>query len=347
MRIAELYELRKLRIVDGSIEDPGPGQVQVRVEAVGICGSDLHEFAEGGIGGRPCKYPMVMGHEPTGVVVKTGPGATGCAPGDRAAFEPAIYCYHCEFCLVGHYNLCLNMRFLSSPGNPGFFQEYLNLPVECIMPLPAGVGFVEGTLFEPLAVVLLSMTHVAIQPLETAAVFGAGPIGLLTLIMLKMCGAGRVWVVEPVPHRRQMAMAAGADAVLDPHGLDSGRQILSDTANRGVDVTIDCAAKENSVNQCMRATRRGGRLVVTGVPAELEVPFDMHTARRQGLSIYNTRRSNHMSQLALQLLREYPGRFFPVITHTLPLEKIQPAFNMLENYTDGAGKVVISLTHPA
>jgi L-iditol 2-dehydrogenase len=218
--------------------------------------------------------------------------------------------------------------------------------VECILPLPAGVGFVEGTLFEPLAVVLLSMTHVAIQPLETAAVFGAGPIGLLTVIMLKMFGAGRVWVVEPVPHRRQMAMVAGADAAVDPHRVDAAGQILRDTANRGVDATIDCATRENSVNQCMRATRRGGRLVVTGVPVELEVPVEIHTARRKGLSIYNTRRSNHTSQLALQLLREHPGRFLPLLTHTLPLEKIQSAFNLLENYTDGAGKVVISLTQP-
>ncbi len=87
--------------------------------------------------------------------------------------------------------------------------------------------------------------------------------------------------------------------------------------------------------------------MVTGVPAELEMPLEMHTARRKGLSIYNTRRSNHTSQLALRLLREHPVRFLPVLTHTLPLEKIQSAFNLLENYTDGAGKVVISLTQPA
>jgi len=114
-----------------------------------------------------------------------------------------------------------------------------------------------------------------------------------------------------------------------------------------VDVTIDCATKENSVNQCIRMTRRGGRLVVTGVPAELEVSFDMHTARRRGLSIHHTRRSNHTSQAALQLLREHPRRFLPILTHTLPLEKIQSGFNLLENCTDGAGKVVISLTQPA
>jgi L-iditol 2-dehydrogenase len=341
MRIAELFEKQKFRIVSGSNEDPGPHEVQVRVEAVGICGSDLHEFAEGGIGGRPCGYPLTMGHEPTGVVVKTGPAVTGCSPGERAAIEPAVYCYRCEFCLAGCYNLCANMRFYSSPGEPGFFREYANVPVESILPLPDGVSFVQGTLFEPLAVVLESMKLAALNPLETAVVFGAGPIGLLTILMLKMRGAGGIWAVEPVPHRREMARAAGADALLDPREVDPAREILSDTGNRGVDVAIDCAARENSMNLCMRAMRKGGRLVVTGIPSELEVPLEMHTARRKGLSIYNTRRSNHTSKPALQLLARHPDWFRPILTHTFPLDRIQYAFQMLENYSDGAGKVVI------
>jgi len=152
-----------------------------------------------------------MGHEPTGVVVKMGPAVTACSPGEPAAIEPAVYCYRCEFCLAGYHNLCANMRFYSSPGEPGFFREYVNVPVESILPLPDGVGFVQGTLFEPLAVVLESMKLAALNPLETAAVFGAGPIGLMTILMLKMRGAGRIWTVEPVPHRREMARATGAE----------------------------------------------------------------------------------------------------------------------------------------
>jgi len=341
MRIAELFERRKFRIVSGSNEDPGPGEVQVRVEAVGICGSDLHEFSEGGIGGRPCSYPLVMGHEPTGVVVKTGPAVAGCFPGERAAIEPAVYCYRCEFCLAGYHNLCANMRFYSSPDEPGFFREFVNVPVESILPLPDGVGFVEGTLFEPLAVVLESMKLASLNPLETAVVFGAGPIGLMTILMLKMRGAGRIWAVEPLPHRREMARAVGADAVLDPHEADPARQILSDTDGRGVDVAMDCAARENSLNLSMRALRKGGRLVVTGIPSDIEVPLEMHTARRKGLAIYNTRRSNHTSKPALELLARHPAWFQPILTHTFPLDRIQYAFQMLEDYSDGAGKAVI------
>src|SRR6266508_1402833 len=129
VRVAELTGRRELRLVEQTVGDPGSGEVQVAVHAVGICGSDLHSYSEGGVGDTPCQYPMVLGHEPAGVVVKTGAGVTGWSPGDRAALEPAIYCYHCEFCRTGHHNVCANLRFMSNPGIPGFFREFVNLPV--------------------------------------------------------------------------------------------------------------------------------------------------------------------------------------------------------------------------
>ena len=98
------------------------------MKAVGICGSDLHYFSDGGIGDARCLYPMVLGHEPAGVVRKTGPGVSGWSAGDRAILEPALYCYHCEFCMTGHHNVCANIRFMSMPDEPGFFREFVNLP---------------------------------------------------------------------------------------------------------------------------------------------------------------------------------------------------------------------------
>jgi L-iditol 2-dehydrogenase len=343
MRIAELVKSGCLRLAEGPAEDPAPGQVQVRVQAVGICGSDMLSYTSGGIGGVECAYPQVLGHEPTGVVARTGPGVTGWAAGDRAALEPALYCYHCEFCHSGHHNICRDIQFHSTGGVPGFLREYVNLPAESLLPLPAGVGFAEGTLFEPLAVVLHSMKFVGLQPHETAAVFGAGPIGLLTIALLRLSGAGRIWAVEPVAHRREMAQLMGADAAIDPHVADAAHEILRDTGSRGVDVTIDCAARENSLEQCVVAARNGGRTVVTGIPFELEVPIDLHIARRKELAIYNVRRSNHESPAALQLLAEQPARFGPLITHLMPLEQVQPAFDMLRDYADGVGKLVIDL----
>lgn len=325
------------------IRPPGPGEVQVRVEAVGICGSDMHSYLEGAVGDTPCIYPMVLGHEPAGTVVALGSGATGWQKGDRAAFEPALFCYHCEFCHSGRHNLCANLRFLSQPDQPGFFREYVNLPVKNLLGLPEGVGLREGALVEPLAVVLHSMQFVRLSPGETAAVFGCGPIGLLTIAALKLSGAGRIWAIEPVAHRRDMARAIGADISLDPNETDPVAAIWGETGKRGVDVAIDCATHGCSINQSIGVARNGGRVVFTGIPSELRPPLEFHPMRRKELALFNVRRSNHESDLALEMLRSHLPLFAPVITHTHPLEKIGEAFAQLEACSDGAGKIVLQL----
>jgi len=340
-RSAELTSVREFRLTDDEIPDPAPGDVQVRVAAVGMCGSDLHSYAEGAVGDTPCVYPMVLGHEPSGVLVKTGASVTGWTPGARVALEPALYCYHCEFCLAGHHNVCAKLRFMSNPGEPGFFRDYVNVPVGNLLAIPEGLSMEHATLIEPLAVALHSMHFVALKPGETAAVFGAGPIGLLTVIALKLAGAGRVWVVDPVAHRLEMARAAGADAAVDPRGVDPVRQILSDTGGRGVDAAIDCGGRDGSINQCIHTTRNAGRVVITAIPPEVQVPLDFHPMRRKEIAFYNVRRSNHESAAALGILTDYIARFAPLVTHTRPLEDIGRAFVMLENYADGVGKIVI------
>jgi len=341
-RAAELVGLRQLQLVERDIPDPGPGEVQVRVAAVGVCGSDLHSYSEGAVGDSPCVYPMVLGHEPAGVIVKTGAGVTGWSPGDRAALEPALYCYHCEFCRSGRHNVCANLRFMSNPEEPGFFREYLNLPARNLLALPETVSLELGTMIEPLAVALHSMQFVALQPGETAAVFGAGPIGLLTLIALKLAGVARVWAVDPVTHRLELARAAGADALINAASVDPVRQILHDTGNRGVDVTIDCGGKFDSINQCIHATRNAGRVVMTAIPSEVRVPIEFSPLRRKEITLYNVRRSNHESPDALAMLSDNVRLFSPLITHTRPLNQISQAFALLENYQDGVGKLLIT-----
>ena len=340
-RTAELCGLRQFRLMESALADPGPGEVQVRIDAVGICGSDMHSYAEGGVGDTPCLYPMVLGHEPAGVVKRTGPGVTGWSPGDRAAFEPAIYCYHCEFCRTGHHNVCANIRFMSMPGDPGFFRESANLPARNLIAIPPHMAAHEATLIEPLAVVLHSMKFVALGAGETAVVFGAGPIGLLTVICLKLAGAARVWAIEPVGARRELARQVGADVVVDPSNADPSGEILRDTGGRGVDVAIDCAAKGGSVNHCLHATRNAGRVVITGIPVEREVAVEFSPLRRKELTIFNVRRSNHDSQAARDLLAGNLARFAPIITHLRPLAGIAEAFSQLEQYTGGVGKLII------
>jgi len=344
MLVAELSNPRQFRFTDARpIPDPPPGQIQVAVRAVGVCGSDLHYFSDGGIGEARCVYPMVLGHEPAGVVRKTGAGVSGWAAGDRAVLEPALYCYHCEFCMTGHHNVCANLRFLSQPDEPGFFREFVNLPTHNLLPLPANLSDQEGALVEPLAVVLHSMQFAAPRAGETAVVFGAGPIGLLTVATLRLSGVTRVWSVEPVAHRRDLARTLGADVVIDPLAAEASREILRETANRGVDIAIDCAGKADSINQCIHAARHAGRVVVTGIPAEDYIRLALHIMRRKELAFYSVRRSNHDSETALRLLAAHSKLFAPILTHERPLSDIQPAFELCEQYADGVGKLTITL----
>jgi L-iditol 2-dehydrogenase len=343
MRIAELHDTHQFRLTEGpSVPNPGPGEIQVRVRSVGICGSDLHYFEDGGFGTFIPKLPIVLGHEPTGEVLRTGSGVTGWSKGDRAMLEPAVYCYHCEFCRSGHHNVCSNIKFYSTFPEPGFFREYVNIPAGNLLPLPPALDWNVGTLFEPLAITLHSVRLAPVTFGQTAAVFGAGPIGLLTIATWKVCGAGRVWAIEPNPERREMAKAIGADAVLDPTAIDVVRQIQQDTGKRGVDIAFDCAAKENTVQQCIYAAANAGRVVVTGIPIEAATPVDMHELRRKEVALFNVRRSNHETDAAIELLLADPKRFAPVVTHAMPIEEIQRAFEMLEKKEDGAAKICMN-----
>lgn len=339
MRAAELIAPRTFRLGEMSPEEPGPGEVQVRVEAVGICGSDLHAWSEGGVGGTPNVYPMVLGHEPAGTILKTGAGVNGLTTGDRGALEPALYCYHCEFCLSGHHNVCANLRFLSNPHHPGFFRERLNLPVANFRPIPAALSFDEATLAEPLAVALHSLRLAAIAPGEMVAVIGAGPIGLLTIAALRAAGAGRIWAVEPLTHRRELARGLGAEAVVEPG--DAVREILAGTGQRGVDCAIDCAAGEQTLLQAAQITRNAGRLVLTGIHASPLVAIDGSAMRRKELTLFNVRRSNNETEDALELLQAHPEWFRPLLTHTRSLDRIDDAFAIAGAYRDGVGKMIV------
>ena len=154
---------------------------------------------------------------------------------------------------------------------------------------------------------------------------------------------GRTWIVEPVAERRELARQLGADAILDPSQVDVIAQVKRDTGNRGVDLVIDCAAKGGTINQSLYVARNAGRVVYTGIPSEAEVTLAFHEARRKELALFNVRRSNHETDLALSLMRDGIARFAPLLTHAAPLDRIGNAFDTLEHYRDGACKVTITV----
>ena len=341
-RAIELTAIRQFRLTEHPSAGPAPGAVEVRVAAVGICGSDLHSYAEGAIGETEARYPMILGHEPAGVVSRVGEGVTGWNAGDRVAVEPALCCYHCEFCMAGHHNVCQRIRFMSQPGCPGFLRDYVTVPAENLIPLDPSTGLAEGTLIEPLAIALHSMNLANPRPGETAVVFGAGPIGLMTAASLRLHGLTRIWIVDPLPHRLRIARTLGIDAGL-ARDADPVAEVLRATGGRGVDLAVDCATRDDTVNEAIRVTRNAGRVLITGIPSTVTVPIDFHRWRRKELAVQQVRRSNHESGLARDLLAREPRRFVPAITHQRPLEETPEAFDQLEHYRDGVGKLVIRL----
>ena len=339
MRAAELIAPLTFRLAEMPIEDPGPGEVQVRVEAVGVCGSDLHSYTEGAVGSTPNVYPMVLGHEPAGVIVKAGAGVPGLAAGDRGALEPALYCYHCEFCLTGRHNVCANIRFLSNPHHPGFFREMVNLPAANFRPIPVDISSDVATLAEPLAIALHSLRLTSIRAGESVAVIGAGPIGLLTIAALRAAGAGRIWAIEPLAHRRELARTMGAGAALEPD--EAVEEILNATGQRGVDCAIDCAAGPETTNQAVMLTRNAGRVALTGIHSTPLVSLDGSAMRRKELTLFNVRRSNHETDEALELLQAQASWFAPILTHARPIDRIDEAFAIASQYRDGVGKMIV------
>jgi L-iditol 2-dehydrogenase len=341
MRSVQLVAPRRLEPRDLPLPpDPGPGEVLVRVRAVGICGSDMHWYLEGAIGANQAVYPQVLGHEPAGEVAVCGPGVAGKLAGRKVALEPAITCGTCELCRAGRHNNCACSVFMSSPQMPGLFREYALMPARNVVPVPDSMSFEEATIVEPLAVILHVLELAPIRVGETVAVLGAGSIGLLTIAVARLAGASRIFAVDPVPHRLELAGRMGADVALDSaSAADAVRDL---TRGRGVDLVVDAAGAVESINLAMLLARIAGRVVLIGIPSLRAVPLDVHAAMTRELSIQTIKRSNHNAHGAIELLEagRIPGA---LLTHRFPLEQTPRAFETLAAYADGIGKAVVQI----
>ena len=324
--------------------DPGPGEVLVRVRAVGICGSDLHWFLEGRIGDHRAVFPQVLGHEPAGVIEAVGAGIHDLRPGQKVAVEPTITCGTCEFCLAGRHNNCLRSRNMGSSQLPGLFREFATVPAHNAVAVPDAMSFDEATIVEPLAVILhvLELTRIPLG--ATVAVLGAGPIGLLTAAVARQCGAARVFVADRLPHRLRFAADAGAEATIDINGQSAVEAVMDHTRGRGVDLVFDCAAAPDTLNTAVGMARRGGRVVLIGLPsAAAPIRFDLLAAMAKELEIQTIRRSNCNAHAAIALLMA--GRIpLSFVTHHFPLEETPRAFATATAYADGIGKAIIEIS---
>ncbi len=344
MQSAQLVAQRTIELRDmPDPPDPGPGEVTVRVRAVGICGSDMHYYLEGGCAGYPAQYPSVLGHEPAGEVIAVGAGVEGLAEGARVAIEPAITCGRCEFCRAGRHNLCENVVFMGGVQTPGLLREYATIPAVNAVAIPAGMGYAVATVVEPLAVILhaLELTH--LEAGETVAVMGAGPIGLLAAAVARMAGAGRVIVADRIGPRLALAREMGADLAVDITRESVVEAILDSTGGKGAHLIIDAAGKPDSLNPALRAVRAGGRVVLIGIPSDTITGVDLHAAMHREAAIYTLKRSNHNHHAAIQLIESGKIPAGKLVTHRFPLSRADSAFSTIAGYADGVAKAVVEM----
>jgi L-iditol 2-dehydrogenase len=343
MRTVELAAPRRLELCDRPMPpDPGPGEVLVRMRAVGLCGSDLHWYQDGRVGHSKAVFPMVLGHEPVGEVMDVGVGVSTHQVGDRVAIEPSIVCGECEFCRSGRPNNCTRCVFMGGPQHPGFFRDYAVVPARNAEHFPDEFTYLQATLIEPVAVVVHVMELTPFRHNDSILVLGAGPIGLLTALVAKTRGAGHVFIADRIAHRLRIARQLGIDTCLDTRSEKVVDAVLQTTGGRGVDVVFDAAGDPETIQAGLAAARSSGQYVLIGIPSETALHVDLHTAMNKELSIQTVKRSNHKGHEAMELIAE--GRIPDLlITHVQPIEQTPEAFELVSNYRDGVGKLVIEM----
>jgi L-iditol 2-dehydrogenase len=342
MKAARLYAPGDIRVDElPEPSPPGPGEVLLAVTAVGICGSDLHYYREGSLGGLAPEEPLVLGHEFAGRVEQVGPGVT-LPVGTRVVVEPGRSCGQCESCEAGHPNLCPAILFCGSPPVDGALRERMLYPARLLFPLPDGLTDAEGAALEPLGVGLHALSLVRLAPGGTAAVLGAGPIGLMLVLLCRSAGAAQVIVTEPVSHRREAALRLGATAAIDPGKEPVGEAIRRLTGGRGVDVAFEAAGAADTPAEAAEVARPGGHVVLVGIPADDRVVLSHAIARRKGLTVRFARRMKHTYPRAIALTAQRLVDLRPLLTHFFPLADAPRAFAVADTCADGAVKVTIT-----
>ncbi|THE12478.1 2,3-butanediol dehydrogenase [Bacillus timonensis] len=271
MKALRWYKAKDLRLEKIAEPTAKKGEVKLKVEWCGICGSDLHEYTVGPIfipaeTPHPLtgdKAPIVMGHEFSGQVVEIGEGVTRVQVGDRVAVEPIYSCGECEACKQGKYNLCDKMGFYGLSGGGGGFSEFASVPEHMLHKLPETVSYEQGALVEPAAVALHAVKQSKLQVGDKAAVFGTGPIGLLVIEALKAAGATEIYAVELSEQRRQKAEELGAIGI-NPHNGDVVEQIQQ-LSSGGVDVAYEVTGVPPVLVQAINSTKFNGETMIVSI----------------------------------------------------------------------------------
>ena len=333
-RQMEMMEVRDPEIIN-------PGDVKIKMMAVGVCGSDIHYYTQGRIGSQIVKYPFTLGHEGAGTVVEFGSEVKRVKPGDPIAIEPAMPCWVCDQCLVGRYNTCRKLRFLGCPGQAeGCLSEYIVMPEESCLPLTKGLTADHGVISEPLSIGVYSVKQSIPVKGARIGILGFGPIGMSVMLAAKAMGAETFYVTDKIDDRLSIAEKEGAVLALNPLTENITKQIL-EKEPLALDVVFECCGQQEAFDQAIDLLKPGGKLMGVGIPEFDNWSMNVENTRRKEITIQFVRRQSHSVEQSLEFMSTGKVNISNMITHRFPFEKTKEAFDLVAGYKDGVMKAII------
>lgn len=327
MKVAVMNGIGQMGFIERAVPQPADNEVLVKLEYVGICGSDMHYYETGRIGDYIVNPPFVLGHEPGGTVVEVGKEVKHLKPGDRVALEPGKTCGHCEFCREGRYNLCSDVVFFATPPVDGVFQEYVAHEADLCFKLPDNVDTMEGALIEPLAVGFHAANQGGAHAGQTAVVFGAGCIGLVSMMALKAEGVSKVYVVDIMQKRLDKALELGATAVINSKETDVLKEVERLTEGKGADLIIETAGMEITTRQAIHIARRGASIVLVGYSKSGEMTLPLSLALDKELTFKTVFRYRHIYPMAIEAVASGKVNLKGIVTNVFEFDDIQNAMD--------------------
>jgi len=339
MKSAKLTGIRQIK--HQKVPDPvlrEKGDVLIRMAAVGVCGSDVHYYADGKIGSQVVEYPFTVGHEGAGVVEAVGEGVMRVKPGDRIAVEPAMPCHQCDQCRAGRPHTCRTLRFLGCPEQAeGCLSEYIVMPEECCFPIPDVMSLEAAALLEPLSIGVYAVQQSGAVDGKRMAVLGSGPIGLSVLLAARAEGAEQVFMTDKIEARQKKALAMGSDWA----GYDEQTEAMLAAEPAGFDAVFECCGDQAALDQAVALLKPGGTLMVVGIPSFDRWSFAVDQARHKELTLRNVRRQNGCVEKAIELLASESSAATAMITHRFDFAETAAAFELVDAYRDGVVKAII------
>ncbi len=339
MHAAVLHAPRDLRYEQVAVPPTRPDEVLVRITTNGLCGSDIHFFKEGRLGPFVVDRPYIPGHEACGVVVREA-AAGGPRQGTRVAVEPGVPCRRCALCKSGRYNLCRDVVFMSAPPVNGTFAEYAAVAADFAHPLPDSVDEESAAFVEPLSVGVQACTRAGLQAAATVAVIGAGPIGLVTMLVARAFGAARTILVDTLPSRLALGSRLGAEAV-NARETDPQARVAELTGGLGADAVFDASGSSAACASAPGLAARGGSVTIIGWPEKATFPYPVETIIEKELDVHGVNRYCNAFPRAIALLASGAIDVHPLVSHHYSLDRVVEAFSFAADHPAETIKVMI------